>query len=149
MLSSDAILERATELKTRGIPFVMATVMRCESPAGVEINAVTPEEIAVSVLAGLIKARREQGADVTGQTRTETIAEQPVPSASISVATTSKETAAIGEAIDPVCGMTANIASANYRSEYPGQSYYFCCTGCQHSFDKAPERYLAGAGASA
>jgi len=48
-----------------------------------------------------------------------------------------------GEAIDPVCGMTVDIASAKYMSEYEGQLYYFCGAGCKSSFDKAPQSYLS------
>ena len=48
-----------------------------------------------------------------------------------------------GEAIDPVCGMTVDIASAKYMSEYEGQLYYFCAAGCKSSFDKAPQSYLS------
>jgi Cu+-exporting ATPase len=47
-----------------------------------------------------------------------------------------------GEAIDPVCGMTVEIATAKYMSEYQGQLYYFCAPGCKLSFDRAPEKYL-------
>ena len=47
-----------------------------------------------------------------------------------------------GEAIDPVCGMTVDIATAKYMSEYQGNMIYFCCAGCKMSFDKDPEQYL-------
>ena len=39
MLSSDAVLERAAELKARGVPFVLATVVRCESPTSAKPGA--------------------------------------------------------------------------------------------------------------
>ncbi len=47
-----------------------------------------------------------------------------------------------GEAIDPICGMTVDIASVKYMSEYEGQFIYFCTPGCKLSFDKEPEKYL-------
>jgi xanthine dehydrogenase accessory factor len=47
-----------------------------------------------------------------------------------------------GEAIDPVCKMTVDIATAKYMSEYQGELYYFCAPGCKLSFDKAPPKYL-------
>jgi Cu+-exporting ATPase len=28
------------------------------------------------------------------------------------------------------------------KSEYKGQTYYFCSGGCKKAFDKAPEKYL-------
>ena len=49
------------------------------------------------------------------------------------------------EAIDPVCGMTVATAGAEFRSEYVGKNYYFCCGHCQHSFEKEPQKYLEAA----
>lgn len=47
-----------------------------------------------------------------------------------------------GEAIDPVCGMSVEIATAKYMSEYEGQLYYFCAAGCKLAFDKAPAGFI-------
>jgi Cu+-exporting ATPase len=47
-----------------------------------------------------------------------------------------------GEAIDPVCGMTVDIASAKYMSEYEQEMYYFCAAGCKAAFDKNPLDYV-------
>jgi len=98
------------------------------SPAGVEIGAVTPEEIALAVLAGLVQVRRSAVATEAVDVRA-TVA---VP-----------ETAA--QAIDPVCGMSVDIATAAYRTEHAGRTYYFCCAHCQHSFEKSPAQYLRSA----
>jgi len=46
------------------------------------------------------------------------------------------------EALDPVCGMTVEIATAHFTSEYNGRTYYFCASGCKRSFDKEPGKYL-------
>ena len=46
-------------------------------------------------------------------------------------------------AIDPVCGMTVDTATAEYRSFREGEAYYFCSAGCKAGFDKNPEKYLA------
>ena len=43
---------------------------------------------------------------------------------------------------DPVCGMTVTYESAEARSEYNGQTYYFCSMDCKEQFDKDPERYI-------
>jgi len=49
-------------------------------------------------------------------------------------------------AIDPVCQMTVDTATAEYRSFNSGQAYYFCSAGCKLSFDKNPEKFIrAGA----
>lgn len=109
------------------------------SPAGVEINAVTPEEIAVSVLAGLIKARREADANAGLQLA------QAAAATPVATMDPSSQTAGLDVAIDPVCGMRVSAATAEYRSEHAGKSYYFCCAGCQHSFDKSPQQYLSAA----
>ncbi|HLJ80917.1 MAG TPA: YHS domain-containing protein [Ktedonobacterales bacterium] len=34
-----------------------------------------------------------------------------------------------------MCGMTVDIATAQYTSERDGQTYYFCCAGCKARFD--------------
>lgn len=52
-------------------------------------------------------------------------------------------------AIDPVCGMTVDIATAKHKSEYQGQTYYFCAPGCKRAFDAHPEQYLNTGGAQA
>lgn len=43
---------------------------------------------------------------------------------------------------DVVCGMTVDSETAQHRSEYKGQTYYFCSRGCKVAFDKDPEKYL-------
>ena len=45
-------------------------------------------------------------------------------------------------AMDPVCHMEVDEATAQWTSEYKGQTYYFCAPGCKASFDKDPEKYL-------
>ena len=42
---------------------------------------------------------------------------------------------------DPVCGMDIEPATAAGKSEYNGQTYYFCSSGCKQSFDADPARY--------
>lgn len=44
---------------------------------------------------------------------------------------------------DPVCGMEVNEKTAANKSEYKGQTYYFCSPGCKNAFDKEPEKYVA------
>ena len=45
-------------------------------------------------------------------------------------------------AIDPICGMTVEKASARYTSQYQGGTYYFCSDGCRVTFNKDPARAL-------
>lgn len=93
------------------------------APAGLSMGAVTPEEIALSVLAGVVQARRSGAVTVKA-------AAPMIPSTEPA------------EAVDPVCGMTVATRGAEYQSEYAGTKYYFCCAGCRHSFEKDPKKYL-------
>jgi len=47
---------------------------------------------------------------------------------------------------DPICGMDIDPATAAGKSEYKGQTYYFCSLGCKMDFDKDPEKYLGQGG---
>jgi YHS domain-containing protein len=49
-------------------------------------------------------------------------------------------------AIDPICGMTVDIATAKHKSEYKGQTYYFCAPGCKRTFEANPEQYIGASG---
>lgn len=46
------------------------------------------------------------------------------------------------EVKDPVCGMKMKAAEAKFKSEYAGQTYYFCSADCKAKFDQAPEKYV-------
>jgi YHS domain-containing protein len=46
---------------------------------------------------------------------------------------------------DPVCGMDVDPQTAAGKSEYKGQTYYFCSPGCKQDFDKDPEKYVGSA----
>lgn len=43
---------------------------------------------------------------------------------------------------DVVCGMTVDPQTA-VKSEYKGQTYYFCSNGCKTQFDKDPDKYAS------
>lgn len=43
---------------------------------------------------------------------------------------------------DPVCGMDVTYETAQARTEYNGQTYYFCSLGCKEEFDLNPEKYV-------
>jgi len=45
------------------------------------------------------------------------------------------------KARDPICGMSVDTAAAKHRSDYAGETFYFCSAGCKAKFDAEPERY--------
>jgi xanthine dehydrogenase accessory factor len=114
-------------LKRRGL--TAEQVARVKAPAGLDIGAVTPEEIAVSVLAEIVQHRRSEKPvapvaprDAVAGIRVATGAVRPAP-------------AEAQEAVDPICGMLVEIATARYRSESAGEVVYFCCRQCKETFD--------------
>jgi Cu+-exporting ATPase len=44
---------------------------------------------------------------------------------------------------DVVCNMQVDPATARGKAEYKGQTYYFCCAGCEAKFKAQPEKYLS------
>jgi xanthine dehydrogenase accessory factor len=116
---------RVEYLLERGV--TMDQIARMKAPAGLDIGAVTPDEIAASILAEMIQFRRHQFAPrQVEDARAVAVAEEIVT-----------------EAIDPVCGMSVEIANARYVSEHNGTKYYFCARSCMNSFNREPEKYLA------
>ena len=49
-------------------------------------------------------------------------------------------------AIDPICKMTVDEKTAQYKSVYQGKTYYFCAPGCKKAFDENPEKYAGDNG---
>jgi Cu+-exporting ATPase len=49
-----------------------------------------------------------------------------------------------GSAVDPVCGMTVDPATAPASVIHDGRTFYFCNPGCARRFQAEPQRYLAG-----
>lgn len=107
------------QLRSRGIS--SEALAKVKSPAGLDLGAVAPEEIALSVLAEIVQLRR------AGALKRAPLAQPAAPP---------------DEAIDPICKMTVAMAGARYSSEHQGRRYYFCCAHCQRTFEKEPDRYI-------
>jgi Cu+-exporting ATPase len=48
-----------------------------------------------------------------------------------------------GEVKDPVCGMSVDPASAKFKAEFSGATYFFCSPACRDKFVADPRRYVA------
>ncbi|MBN9393305.1 MAG: YHS domain-containing protein [Chloroflexi bacterium] len=179
-------------LQSQGLP--ETAIRRLKYPAGLNIQALQGDEIALSILAEIVQTRRKgiQGGAAKpanslrktlelfnpAQVQAQPVATLPVekaldPVCGMEVKIESarnkleyngttyyfcckgclkefsespekflQKATPSGEAIDPVCGMTVDIATAHYMSEYEGRLYYFCAAGCKLAFDKAPQSYL-------
>lgn len=46
-------------------------------------------------------------------------------------------------AIDPICKMEVDIATAELYSDYEGERYYFCAKHCKMNFDNNPAEYVS------
>jgi xanthine dehydrogenase accessory factor len=108
-------------LRDRGVS--EAEVARIRSPAGLDLGPIEHREIAVSILAELVRLRAAGELAVTAEAETE-----PAPDAT---------------AIDPVCGMTVDVAGARFTADYEGETYFFCAAGCEAAFSANPESFTA------
>ena len=97
-------------------------IAQLHSPAGLDIGARSPAEIAISILAEIVA---EQYAD-------------PVPGR--------PEIPAVATvAVDPICGMKVAVADSSLHLELDGERVFFCGEHCrqayveQHARDAAPQ----------
>ncbi len=103
---------RAAAVRERlaGMGLSDAEIARLRSPAGLDIGAETPGEIALSILAQMVQKK--------SQTTEAQHGEEPEPAAT---------------AVDPICGMSVSRDSP-HRFEQAGEMFWFCCAGCFETF---------------
>jgi xanthine dehydrogenase accessory factor len=112
----------------RGIPESRLADMR--APAGPNIGAITPNEIALAAIAGLVALRRGHSAEAGKQPESRAVSAAPHPSNATGY-------------VNPVCGAVVDPTRALSTLSMSGQTHYFCCTGCRVEFERDPDKYLA------
>lgn len=98
-------------------------------PAGIDLGALTPPEVALSILAEIV------------QSQPSGVPHKPMEKSRTGLAAAP----AITSATDPVCGMQVEIAGAQHTATLDGVTYYFCCAGCRAQFLKDPVQYRTAA----
>jgi xanthine dehydrogenase accessory factor len=109
-------------LRERGLEEGDLAVVR--SPAGLPLGTSGQEGISLSVMAEISSLRAESRPSFSGTLERESTGEHDT-------------------AVDPICGMAVEIASARHVVEHGGALYYFCCAGCMRTFEQEPEKYAA------
>jgi xanthine dehydrogenase accessory factor len=118
--------------KTRGgailgeLALTDSEIARVHVHVGVDIGARTAPEIALSILAALVRAVRLDG--LAAHPR---IAETSLPGTQSSLPDTQ-----LSLVVDPVCGMAVQVQPDTPHVVINGESYWFCNPGCR-------DRYLA------
>ena len=109
-------------LAERGLP--QDQLDRVQVPAGLDLGKTAHTEIAVSILAELVRLR------ASGQIARTTAAPAPASAE-----------AEVAAAVDPVCGMTVAASQASRPVTHEGVTYYFCGAGCRRQFESDPASY--------
>ncbi|NND31713.1 MAG: YHS domain-containing protein [Saprospiraceae bacterium] len=107
-------------LRSQGVSFDQLKKIR--TPAGLDIHAKLPEEVAISILGQIIEDIRKP---------------EPVTSEAAKPHVNLEE-----YYINPVCNIPIHKATAKHVLQYKDHSVYFCCDGCKVKFEENPEQYI-------
>ncbi|HVB43131.1 MAG TPA: XdhC family protein [Streptosporangiaceae bacterium] len=102
---------------------------RVKVPAGLDLGRTSHVEVAVAILAELVRLRASGDLPASA------------PAQAGAGHAETAQAAASAEAIDPVCGMTVTVGPAGRPLEHDGVTYYFCCAGCRSAFESSPASY--------
>jgi xanthine dehydrogenase accessory factor len=122
-------------------------VAALRAPAGLDLGADTPEEIALSILAELVQVRHGRAGFVAAPgPATLAVASAPATPAPAAVSASGTLEPAADDIVlvDPVCGMTVDRARARHLAEHEGVVYAFCRMGCRTAFLQEPGAYVTG-----
>lgn len=108
------------EVREKGITFDQ--LKEVKTPAGLDIKAKLPEEVAISILAEIINHLRDLK-DSSESTQQIVIDNEDFY-------------------LNPVCKIPIQKSTAKHVLEYKNEKIYFCCDGCKVSFEKTPEMYI-------
>lgn len=112
-----------TDLKRfKGV--TVAQLKTIKTPAGIDLGAKLPEEVAISILAQIIKQFRLESESKAGDEK-QTL---EVPNDDFYM--------------NPVCKIPIQKSTAKYVLEHGGEKVYFCCDGCKVSFEREPTKYI-------
>lgn len=118
---------------------------RVKTPAGLDIGARTPHEIACSILAEIIDRRDRSVSSRASRAAGDEALERPCHGEDV-------ETPVVGHAlpmaepataIDPVCGMSVAMVPSSLQLEHDGRTIYFCAPGCKRAFAADPSAFGA------
>lgn len=109
-------------------------IAQLRSPVGLDINAKSAGEVAISILAEIIDHFRNGKLSKTESAKTASQEEEAVSEAENKF---SEE-----YYINPVCNVPVSKKNPKHVIDYKGERVYFCCDGCKVSFEKNPTQYI-------